>query len=203
MIALAVILAVLTLIAFTRVGARVLYDEAGVQAWVKIGLYWRKIYPIKEKKSKKDKPLKPPKEQKKRELKEKNGFGKLTGDDIRQLIALAKGLMKRSARAFRFDLIRLRVIAGGGDACAAAVNYGRVHAVLGAARGTVLGSLRIKRYDNRVTIDYTGGGTRVYTEVIITVSIGRIFLLGCYMIKAGIGFVLARRNRASSGEAKE
>ncbi len=198
MIALGVVLAVLTLIAFTRIGVYARRDSRGVLVKLKIGLFWITIFPEKERRPKKAAARQKPKATpEKPAAKPKRKF-KFAFWMIWELWQALKKTLARLFRAIRVDRLSLRLTAGGSDCAGAAALYGRLHMAVGSAYPLVRGLFRIKKCDIAIGLDYTLASTAVLGEIKLSVSIGRMVVFGVQSL--AIFFAFYRKYRKSIGK---
>lgn len=194
-------LGILLLIGFTRVRLRLQYDEGGLAASMRIGVFRVKLYPRPEKEKKPEKPKKNKEEPQKAKEREKRDFGvKFDGDALRDIIAIAKKALRRATRLARFELIELRFTSGGDDAAKVAIHYGTLNQIIYTIYPVLKRSLRIKKTNIGIFLDYTLPKSTYYGKLRLSVSIGRIVVFGFASAGSLLGFYLKHRNTTEREE---
>ena len=205
-----IILAILVLLNILPIGARVIYDENGVVVKVVLGLIQFKVAPGKpkppkdpedaaeEKRKKKEAAAakkaekKKKKEQKKLQTKEKPKKPKKKkpiGALVREFFPFVKlGIHALGDLRTIFTVwkLNLRITYGSGDAGQAALNYGKVWAISGAALSLLTKAFRIKKYDVQSVLDYDCKEMRIVADAVVTITLWRVM---AYLIKYGVGAV--------------
>lgn len=173
MIALIIVLAVLTLIAVTPVGGRVLYDSQGLFAWLKLGPLEIKVFPLKEKK-KKQAPKKKEKIKQQKEPREKARTGGGI-EQLKSLIPLVKQTMEYLKKGLVVNNITVYYLAASDDAAGTAIQYGLGWAAAGNIMALFDGCRNIKKKDIQVFVDFgQEASPKVYADASITIRIWRM-----------------------------
>lgn len=186
-------LCVLLLLAILPLGARCIYNADGFSAYLLFGLFQIKIFPTSKsdkkernhKKSKKhDEKIKDSSgSAKKEEAKNDHSVGSLT--DFLPLVKVALDLLNDFRLKLRVDNFKLKLILAGGDPCDLAVNYGKAWTALGNLLPQIERFLKIKNRDLRIECDFVSDHTRVYLNIDLTITLGRIlYIVVVYGIRA-------------------
>jgi len=173
---------------FVRVGVSLRHAPGETRVAVRFGLFRVTVLPAKPRKTKKRKPKARRREPLWRGLK----FSEL---ELKPLIPLATGLSKKMARGIRFDRIEVECALGGKDDPAeTAIAYGAWMTCIGTLLPVLNQALRIKRFRVAMIPDFTRkkGETRARLEV--SMSIGRGFGVGLYILVKGGGLIMQIRN---------
>ncbi len=185
MLTLGIILAVLLLIGFTRVGVRASRTPDGkTRLILRAGIL--RIDLLNKIQKAKDKPKKPEKPKKEIEPEKEKPAKRFTLQDIPFFIENGKKLLRTLRRGIRIDRLILRVTFGGNDPCDTAMNFARSQMALGVLRPAVTNTLRVKKQDLAVALDFDIEKIQWCGDFAVTVSIGRVFLIGFSML----GFML-------------
>ncbi|MDR1669444.1 MAG: DUF2953 domain-containing protein [Oscillospiraceae bacterium] len=180
MFTLGVILAVLLLLGFTRVGIRAAHTADGkTRLTLRAGLLRFNLLKIFERaKEKPEKPKKPGKEPKPKE----EGL-RFSPADIPFFFQNGGKSLRTLRKSIRIDRLILRVTFGGIDPCDTAMIYARSHMALGVLRPAVLRHLRVKKQEISVGVDFDLDKTRWSGDFAVTVSIGRLFLISFSLLR--------------------
>lgn len=173
-------LGVLALIAIIPIGVSAVFDENGPLAFVLIWPLRIKVYPVKnkQKKENKEKPVKTTKKPlqqtgSKQTAKKKGG----SIQDFLPIVDLVLDFVAAFGRKLRVNNLELKLILAGGDPSDLAVNYGRGWAVLGNLLPLLERAFVIKKRDLEVECDFLAEKTKVFAQVDLTITIGRILSL--------------------------
>lgn len=178
------IITVVILFALTicPLGASVLYNQDGLLAYLILGPFYLKVFPMKkkDKKGKKAK-AKPQKKEvthsgSKKKTKENKSGGSIT--DFLPLVQIALDFLGDLRRKLRVNKLEMKMTLAGGDPCDLAVNYGRAWAALGNLLPLLEQVLVIKKRDLEVACDFTADKTLIYAHADLTITLGRILSLG-------------------------
>ena len=203
MIGWGIVLALIVLLLFTKVGVHVRYgDELALSA--KVGLLRIRILPAKEKKPKEKKPKK---KKKKKEKKPKAAEGhekkklKLTLEDILDIAKLGLKALGRFGRALRLDRLHLHLCVAKDDPYDTVAQYGYLNTALGAGLPLLHRAFKIKDEDITTAFRFDAAETALQAEVIATFRIGAIMRI---VLCAGGGFLvwLIRRKRRARAQKK-
>ena len=175
LIVLGIIAAVVIAIGFIRLGVGARYDAGGFAAEVKVAWKTIVLYPRQEKPEKPAKAEKPEKTKKvEKEPKEKRDpldmFGGVGGaiDFARDAIADFFEMVHTDRFVVEF------VSAKKDDPAAVATNYGYACAVAGIISAMLDNNRNVKYYSIKLGMDYEASSPRVYGEIKVSVSIGRL-----------------------------
>ena len=199
-----VILAVLALIGCIPVGGDVRYDENGLvvkakAAFLRIQLIPKQEKPAKKKKKKPGKP-KPPKEEKPKEDKKQSSIKISSLDDVLELLDLLGDTLGNLRRKLRLEELTLHVTFDGSDPAAAALNYGRAWAFIGALTPALERIFVIKKRDICPILDYNESGMKLDAHLILTITVGRILSLA---LRAGVrGLKVLKQIKKGGAEHK-
>lgn len=165
----AVVLAVLLA---TKVGIRIEWGSGQALLKLRIGPF-RFCLSTDRKEEKKESPQKSDKSKEK--------FGSSSGKKwLRAVLAYWRELLELVGRVLRtpqLDLLYLRITAGGGDAEACAMNYGRICAGISGALPLVYGAFRLKKEDISVTCDFDRKDTEILAKAEATARVYEILVL--------------------------
>ena len=197
--------AVLVLLAILPLGVFVRYDSEGVLLKIVAGFIRITILPRKKKKEKTQKEEKPKpapasapepekKPEPKEEKKEKNKGGSFL--DFMPLVELALNFLNDFRRKLRVNLLEVKIIMGGGDPSALAINYGKAWAALGNLMPNLERFLVIRKRNLEIECDFTASSTTVYACLELTITLGRLIGLAVgYGLRAVIKFLKIQKKR--------
>lgn len=177
---LVVILLALFLLGLIRVGGGGEYSAQGLIAWLKLGPFQIKVFPLKEKKKKKrEKEKKPPKAkknqpkpQKPTEEKPKRGGALARVKEFLPLICEAAGALKRRIRIDKLNLDY--TLAGKDDAAAAAMSFGYSNAAVGMILALFEQNFDVKEHRVRTAVDFNADSPKIYVYAVISARLGQL-----------------------------
>jgi len=185
MIALGIIIAVLVLIALLRFGVSVEYSSEGVIAFVHVGPFSIKAYPVekdsdpdKESKKERKKAEKKAKKEKKTKEKEKPPF-KMPGG-IRGFLDMIPPLISMLERIKRRLLIKnltVHLTAAGEDASKTAMTYGGANAAFGILTPLLENNFRVKHCDFQVNFDFMETEQKIYVNAALSLAVWEAFYI--------------------------
>ena len=194
-----IVLAILLLIGQVRLGGTVCYNTAGLTVSVLIGPFHIRVLPAREKP---DKPKKRPGRKKKRARKQKTQPEKKRQDgpgtvsrllDLLPVVREAAGALRRKILIHHLDL---KVIWAADNPAAAAIGFGRAHAVLGMIWPIFDHNFRVKRHQFQVDVDYEAHRPEVAVDLALTMTLGQILAFALhYGGKALIRWTRSARSR--------
>lgn len=201
---LAVIVLLIVLLCWTRVGAWAAFGGEGVRLDVQVGLLRIHILPAKPKKAEK-----PPKEKKPKKAKKKPEEGKSEGglsftledgkDALRTLLPPLKRALRRLGRGIRVKPLRLSLVLGGQeDPAAAAQTYGELQAAVWSGMPLLERLADIREPYIHTDVDFNAPGTAAEGEVGITLRIGTLLAMGFGMAFPALGWFLRWRKRCKT-----
>jgi len=170
-----IIFAVLCVLPFVPLGFRATYREKDPGVWLLIGPFKFRVYPSSKKtETKKSKP------HSKIKLPE-------TGGGYHDFVPVARAVLDflgQFRRKIRVKNLEFKITLAGDDPCDLALNYGRAWAAVGTLTPQLERLFVIKRRNLAVDCDFNGDKTRVYANVVVTITMGRtIHLLSKHGIK--------------------
>lgn len=172
---LAVVLLVLFLLGLLRVGGGGEYSAQGLTAWLKLGPFQIKVFPLK-KKEKKKKPSKTkkaqPKPQKPAEEKPKQGGTLTQVREFLPLICEAAGALKRRIRIDKLYLDY--TLPGKEDAAAAAMHFGYSNAAVGMILPLFEQNFNVKERRVRTAVDFNADSPKIYVYAVISARLGQL-----------------------------
>lgn len=172
---LAVVLLVLFLLGLLRVGGGGEYSAQGLTAWLKLGPFQIKVFPLK-KKEKKKKPSKTkkaqPKPQKPAEEKPKQGGTLTQVREFLPLICEAAGALKRRIRIDKLYLDY--TLPGKEDAAAAAMRFGYSNAAMGMILPLFEQNFNVKERRVRTAVDFNADSPKIYVYAVISARLGQL-----------------------------
>ena len=177
MIALCIILAILVIIALMPVGVRARYDEDGIAAWVRVGPFRIKLYPL----PKKDKPEKKKPKEKKKEVETPQQQAAKGGsfELIKQILPHGLTAVKRFFKGLGIDKLTVYYQAADEDPAKAAMQYGYGWAAIGIITGLVENAFTVRNRDLQVFINFEEKAQkRVFVLAELTIQIWRLFHIG-------------------------
>lgn len=175
MITLAVVIGILLLIAFLRVGVSAEYGESGIILRAHIGPASILLYP-REKKVEQE-----PSERKKKKLEKKQAEQEQKPGALSILKALLPPVKKALSQVKRKILVnKLTVyyISGGTDAADTAITFGRVSAGMGVLLPILDGNFRIRKHDFRSGFDFQREEPYVYVNLRMSFAVWELVYIG-------------------------
>lgn len=175
---LAAILLALFLLGLVRVGGGGEYSAQGLTAWLKLGPFQIKVFPLKKKKEKR-KEKKPsqakktqPRPQKPAEEKPKQGGALVRVREFLPLICEAAGALKRQIRIDKLYLDY--TLPGKEDAAAAAMRFGYSNAAVGMILPLFEQNFDVRERRVRTAVDFNAGSPRIYVYTVISARLGQL-----------------------------
>lgn len=205
---LAVIVLLIALLCWTRVGVWAAFGGEELRLDVRAGLLRVHILPAKPKKPKAEKP---PKEKKKKKPKEepegkkpKLSFTLEDGKDaLRSLLPPLKRALGRFGRGIRVKPLRLSLVLPGlEDPAAAAQNYGMVQAAVWGGMPQLERLLDIRDPYIHTDVDFLAEDMALEGEVGITLRIGTLLAMGFGLAFPALGWFLRWRKRCRTRPPK-
>jgi len=183
-----VILAVLLLMLFLRVGISAEYGADGVVVTARIGWLSLRIYP---KPVRPEKPVKK-KRKAKKEKKPAAPTGKRGGDfgQFKAWLEVILNLLTQIRKRLTINELTLVYTAASGDAAAAALQYGRACAVVAALVPVMERGFKIRRRDIQVLVDFEAPRPVVYVKGRVSMAIWEVLRIavafGYAVVKKGL-----------------
>lgn len=204
---LAVIVLLIALLCWTRVGAWIAFGGEDLRLDVKFGLLRVHILPAKPKKPK---AKKPPKEKKKKPKEEPEGekpklsFTLEDGRDaLRTLLPPLKRALRRLGRGIRVKPLRLSLVLGGQeDPAASAQAYGELQAAVWSGMPLLEKLLDIRDPYIHTDVDFTAPDTVVEGEAGVTLRVGTLLAMGFGLAFPALRWFLRWRKRCRTRPPK-
>jgi len=195
-----IILAVLVAICFVRVGLTIRYSETGLEVWVKVGFYRRRIHPAEEKKKEKpEEREKVPKDEEKNGGKEEQG-GPL--ELFRKYLDFALDLIRTLKRLVRIDFIKVRFVAAArDDAAKAAILYGKAWAAEGIILAVLENNIKVLKKEINIAVDYQAESPSIFCHGSVSAPLGGLILVGFRLIKDLLKLKKIEKGGAKYGKA--
>lgn len=196
---LAAIVLILFLLGLIRVGGGAEYSAQGLTAWLKVGPFSIKVFPLKEKKWKKEEkpPSKAgkaqPKPEKPTEEKPKRGGTLTQVREFLPLICQAAGTLKRRIRIDRLNLDL--TLAGKEDAAAAAMGFGCSNAAVGMILALFEQNFDVREHRIRTAVDFNADSPKIYVYAVISARLGQLV---SFALRFGWKFLLAYQKTKNS-----
>lgn len=203
---LAVIVLLVGLLLWTRVGVWAAFGGEALRLDVRFGLLRVHILPARPKKAerpKEEKRQKPPKEEPKKKS-PKLAFTLEDGKDaFRSLLPPLKRALNRTRRGIRVRPLRLSLVLGGQeDPAAAAQLYGELQAAVWSGMPLLEKLLDIRDPYIHTDVDFGTPNAAVEGELGVTVRIGTLLAVGFGMAFPALGWLLRWRKRCKTRPPK-
>ena len=179
-------LGILLLLGLFPLGVSAVYDEDGPLVRIIAGPFRFKVFPTAQNKKKKDK-KKDKQTKEKDQGKSQKASGKKSGTkgkkkggpitDFLPLVKVVLDFLNGFRRKLRVKTLELKVIMAADDPCDLAVNYGKAWTAVGNLMPALERVLVIKKRDIEVECDFTADKTRVFANVDMTITLGRLLSL--------------------------
>ena len=193
MIALAIIIAVLTLVALLRFGVKAEYSEEGVSVAATAGPFTVKIYPRAakddkamekakrkaEKKARRKAAKKALKKEKAPKISEEDQKEKKAGgfDYFKVILSSSGKALGRLRRRLLVKKLTIRFISGNGDPSKAALAFGAANAAFGVITPMLEKSFRIRRRDFSASADFCSAKPKIYVNAAFSLAVWEVFYL--------------------------
>ena len=205
---LAVIILLIALLCWTRVGVWVAFGGEELRLDVKFGLLRVHILPAKPQKPRAEKPKKekkqPPKEPEEKEAKPKRSFTLEDGKDaLRTLLPPLKRALRRFGRGIRVRPLRLSLVLGGQeDPAAAAQAYGEIQAAVWTGMPLLERLVDVRDVYIHTDVDFMASAAAVEGETGVTIRIGTLLAMGFGLAFPALGWFLRWRKRCKTRPPK-
>jgi len=183
MVAAAIIIAVILLIAFLRIGAVAEYSEDGFEVAARVGPFSLKVFPAVEKPGAAERKAlrKARKEEraKRKPKKEKKPKTKMAGG-LRAFLDMLPPAMDMLGRLKRRLLIKKLIVhyyVSGDDPAMTAMLYGASNAVFSAITPVIENNFRIRRRELRSFPGFTEFEQRIYVKAAISIAVWEVFYI--------------------------
>ena len=210
---LAAVFLLLVLLAQLPIGCQVEYGAEGLRAWARLGPVRIQLLPwtLGHKKQKTESAAP---NQKSKSAPEpvpssasKPALGQRLGGALeyaQELVPLAVEAAGQFYRKLRMDILELELTVGSPDPADAAMTYGRANAALAALWEPLIQAFHVKDGSARVTVDFSGGGTRFYGKAALSLRVGQALRLGLvYGFKALRTFLKVREEHATEKQQRK
>lgn len=201
---LAIVVLLLALLLWTRVGAWAAFGGDGLRLDVLFGVWRIPILPAKPKKSKAEKPPKEKKKRPKAEGEKREGpklsFTLEDGKDaLRTLLLALKRALGRTRRGIRVNPLRLSLVLGGQeDPAAAAQAFGELQAAVWSGMPVVEKLLDVRNPAIHTDVDFRAPDTAAEGEVGVTLRIGTLLAVGFGLAVPALRWFLRWRKRCKT-----
>lgn len=205
---LVVIILLIALLCWTRVGVWAAFSGEALRLDVKFGLLRVHILPAKPQKPREEKPKKekkkPPKEPEEKEAKPKRSFTLEDGKDaLRTLLPPLRRALRRFGRGIRVRPLRLSLVLGGQeDPAAAAQAYGELQAAVWTEMPLLERLVDVRDVYIHTDVDFMAPAAAVEGEVGVTIRIGTLLAVGFGMAFPALGWFLRWRKRCKTRPPK-
>ena len=193
------LLIVLFLIGQIRVGCKAAYDHEGIQAWVRIGKIYVRVFPLKKKDKQKPEKKKKPKKAKKKKEKPPATVGEKIGGALgyaQSLLPVLLDAVKYFTRKLQIDKLHMTLIAGSSDPADAAMVYGNASAALGALWYPLTNAFDVKDGYAKVDLDFEAQHMTLCATAALSLKIGQIIWFALYFgIRALVAFLRERKRQ--------
>lgn len=190
-----------------RVGGRMEYSVRGFEAWLRLGVFHLRVFPLRVVKA--DKPPKKKESHEKQPASEGepiSGRQKIGGalDYARVLLPIGLEAAGQFSHKLRMDSLFLELTVGASDPADAALRYGQANGVLGAFWAPLTKAFHVKDGKALVRVDFNGRETTVYGWASLSLNIGQILWLGLYFgVKTLRAFLSVRKRKKSKQEQRK
>ena len=173
------ILLALVLLNLIPLGARVRYGAGGLEVAVLAGPAKIRIFPMKEGAGKKKKKTKktPKKKAPTKQAPRQAGAGKDKPGTVARVMDLLPVVAQAAGALRRKILIRhlkLKVVWAAADPAAAAMGYGRAHALIGLLWPLFAHNFRVREHDFQVEVDYERTQPELSMDLALTITVGQL-----------------------------
>ena len=193
------LLVVLFLIGQIRVGCKAAYDHEGIQVWIRLGRFYIRVFPLKQKGEKKSKKEKKPKKPKKKKEKPPTTVGEKIGGALgyaQSLLPILLDAVKYFTHKLQVDTLHMRLVAGSPDPADAAMVYGQASAALGALWYPLTNAFDVKDGYAKVDLDFEAKQMTLCVAAALSLKIGQILWFAVYFgIQALVAFLRERKRQ--------
>ena len=201
------LLIVLFLIGQIRVGCKAAYDHAGIQVWVRLGMFHIRVFPLKKKGEQKPKKEKKPKKPKKKKEKPPATVGEKIGGALgyaQSLLPILLDAVKYFTHKLQVDKLHMTLIAGSPDPADAAMVYGNASAALGALWYPLVNAFDVKDGYAKVDLDFEAQQMTLCATAALSIKIGQILWLAIYFgIRALVAFLRERKRQKNDKKLRK
>lgn len=163
---------VLVLLLVLPVGVRGIYDACGLAVHLLIGPVAVRLFPAAKASKQEKKRVEKPAENKRK--KDRSG-GSLS--DFKPIVRLVQTLLDEFRQQLRISRLDFQLILAGSDPCDVSLMYGRAWAVVGNVLPQLERVFVIKDRQIDICCDYMTEKSRVYAEIDLTITLGRLLYL--------------------------
>lgn len=187
---------VLFLLSLIRVGGEAEYTADGALVRLRVGAFRVQVYPVRrpkrEKKAKKER-----KKPEKAQSEPKPGAPMELARRFLPLVGEAAGALKRR---IRIDRLFLDVTAGGRDAAAAALSFGRINGAVGMIWPIFEQNFDVRDHRIRTAVDFQSSGLIVSLSAAFSARLGQLI---SFAVRYGLKFFTCYRSAKSAPKQKE
>ncbi|MEA4932004.1 MAG: DUF2953 domain-containing protein [Lawsonibacter sp.] len=198
---------VLFLLGRIRVGGRAEYSVRGFEAWLRLGVFRLRVFPLRrvkaDKPPKKKVPRKKPPTPEGEPVSARQTIGGVL-EYARALLPIGLEAAGQFSHKLRMDNLFLELTVGASDPADAALRYGQANGVLGAFWYPLTQAFHVKNGKALVRVDFDASETTVYGSASLSLKIGQIFWLGLYFgWKTLLAFLLVRKRQKSKQQQRK
>ena len=207
-----IVLAVLLVLCLIPLGVDAAYDSTGFSLAAKIGPFYLTLFPRpvltpeaaarKAEKAKKKALKKKEKAAKKAEAKKTKPRKKLDKEFILALVRMGVNALRRFGKKLTVDQLRLHWTAAADDPFDAAVQYGRICALLHTVPQLAESVLRIRERDLQTNLSFETNKPVIQARCVLVIRVGEILWVG---LAFGVEFLIwkIRHRSARSGAERK
>ena len=201
MLAWIIILVVLLLILACPVGIDAAFGGEGFFLKLKLGPFRKTLLPARKKPPKPEEPKPEPEEAPEEKKKKKKPSFSL--DDIFTLAGIGLDALHDFRVRLSVDRFALHWCAAAADPYDAVMQYGRVNAALGALQTKAHTALKIREEDVRTELDLTADKPAVEGQLILTIQIWEILLIGICAGAKGLRWQIRKKRTQRAAAAAD
>ena len=187
---------VLFLLILIRVGGEAEYTADGALVRLRVGAFRVQVYPVRRPKREK-KAQKERKKPEKAQSEPKPGAPMELARRFLPLVGETAGALKRR---IRIDRLFLDVTAGGRDAAAAALSFGRINGAVGMIWPIFEQNFDVRDHRIRTAVDFQSSGLTVSLSAAFSARLGQLI---SFAVRYGLKFFTCYRSAKSAPKQKE
>lgn len=169
-----VIVLIIVFVLLTRVSFVLSYGHSGASVVLRVYFLKVRIYPGKGgQKKEKDKSKKKP-EEREEAVDDRQG-GKL--DKFKEIFGIVKAVILKLSKNLVIKKLTIWYTVSNDDAAKAAMYYGSASTAVNSLISVLGGYFKIKERDIRIGVDFSGSGSKIYAEGVISVAIWEIIYI--------------------------
>lgn len=163
-----VVILIILLILLTRLSIILTYDDSGAGVVLRVYFVKIKIYPRTKKKGQRKK------DKEKGEENEQRG-GRV--DKFKDMFEVIKRALSKIRKRLLINELTVRYTVSCDDAAKAAIYYGSACLAAGSLLQALNSSLKIKKQDIKIGVDFSGSGSEIFARGIISLAIWEIIYI--------------------------